>query len=100
MLLVNSNSIVQLYAYGTNSYTICVRLYHTRMVHNSTNQITAIMQHCHSHVYLVYFCWLRCYSGWNNHVYKHKEALKTSIDHLRNKQNITQLTFQCTRLNV
>ena len=42
---------------------------------NGTNQITAITQHCHSHVYLVYFCWLRCYSGWNNHVYKHKKAL-------------------------
>ena len=25
MLLVNSNSIVQPYAYGTNSHTICVR---------------------------------------------------------------------------
>ena len=33
-------------------------------------------------------------------MYKHKEALKTSIDHLRNKQNVTQLTFQRTRLNV
>ena len=28
MLLVNSNSIVKLYAYGTNSHTICVRSYH------------------------------------------------------------------------
>ena len=31
MLLVNSNSIVQLYAYGTNSHTIRVRLYHMRI---------------------------------------------------------------------
>ena len=28
MLLVNSNSIVQPYAYGTNSHTIRVRSYH------------------------------------------------------------------------
>ena len=32
MLLVNGNSVVQLYAYGTNSHTIRVRLYHMRMV--------------------------------------------------------------------
>ena len=31
MLLVNSNSIVQLYAYGTNSHTIRVWLYHMRI---------------------------------------------------------------------
>ena len=31
MFLVNSNSIVQLYAYGTNSHTIRVRLYHMRI---------------------------------------------------------------------
>ena len=31
MLLVNSNSIVQLYAYGTNSHTIHVWLYHMRI---------------------------------------------------------------------
>ena len=31
MLLVNSNSIVQLYPYGTNSHTIRVRLYHMRI---------------------------------------------------------------------
>ena len=51
MLLVNSNSVVQLYAYGTNSHTIrvygctiCVYAYgmyhmctvcNTRMVHNN-----------------------------------------------------------------
>ena len=31
MLLVNSNSIVKLYAYGTNSHTIRVRSYHMRI---------------------------------------------------------------------
>ena len=31
MLFVNSNSIVQLYAYGTNNHTIRVRLYHMRI---------------------------------------------------------------------
>ena len=31
MLLVNSNSIVKLYAYGTNGHTICVRSYHMRI---------------------------------------------------------------------
>ena len=31
MLLVNSNSIVKLYAYGKNTHTICVRLYHMRI---------------------------------------------------------------------
>ena len=31
MLLVNSNSIVKIYAYGTNSHNICVRSYHMRI---------------------------------------------------------------------
>ena len=31
MLLANSNSIIQLYPYGTNSHTIHVRLYHMRI---------------------------------------------------------------------
>ena len=39
-------------------------------------------------------------SGWNNHMYKHMEAFNASIDHLHNKQNVTQLTFQHTCLNV
>ena len=31
MLLVNSNSIVKLYAYSTNGHTICVRSYYMRI---------------------------------------------------------------------
>ena len=33
-------------------------------------------------------------------MYAHKKAFTTTIDHLRNKQNVMQLTLQRTRLNV